>query len=275
MLQLISDRRRVISGCFNAVSSPLFGPVKGLVRTGDRFINVLPHSVLGNTDGNGNLKIRADFRKGTLFDLGPNPLRADQRALDVRLRHDDQELLSAVASAKLRVAQGVFHSGRDGRENGIARLMPMDVVDIFEVVDVQDTDAENAAAPRRKIPFVVQEFQNMAAVMQAGQDVPDGHFLYDFDIFYLFCFADAQLSPERADRSADDGENRQKKGEEKPLDIFQVEINAVRTVDLSKSDIDAVGEQDKNADIYKTKVSLFLKPFKHGFKILRYFFHKT
>jgi aspartate ammonia-lyase len=25
----------------------------------------------------------------------------------------------------------------------------------------------------------------------------------------------------------------------------------------------------------ETKVSLFLKPFKHGFKILRYFFHKT
>jgi hypothetical protein len=52
MLRLICGRRRVVTGHFNAVSPPLFGPVKGLVRTGDRFINVFPDSVLGNTDIN-------------------------------------------------------------------------------------------------------------------------------------------------------------------------------------------------------------------------------
>ena len=62
-------------------------------------------------------------------------------------------------------------------------------------------------------------------------------------------FADAQITAERTDISADDGKSHQDKGQNAPLKIFNMKIDALRTEYLEQSDIDSVGQQGENTDI--------------------------
>ena len=136
------------SGRFNAVSSTIFSPVKGVVRAGNNFLHVFPYLILRKADGNGNLKIWANVWKQGIFDVGTHTLGADKCPFDIRMRQYDQEFLAAIASAKFRVAQAIIHHGGDCPQYRITCKMPMDIIDILEVVNIQHGQTEHAAAAR-------------------------------------------------------------------------------------------------------------------------------
>ena len=92
----------------------------------------------------------------------------------------------------------------------------------------------------------------MPAIEQAGQFIPDGHFPDDLDGFRLFRFADGQILAQRADISADDGKSHQDKGQDAPLKVFNMKIDALRTEEMEQGDIDPVGQQCENTYIQKT-----------------------
>jgi len=92
----------------------------------------------------------------------------------------------------------------------------------------------------------------MPAIEQAGQFIPGGHFPDDLNGFRLLRFTDAQILAQRADISADDGKSYQDKGQDAPLKIFHMKIDALRTEEMEHSDIDNVGNQGENTDIQKT-----------------------
>jgi len=72
----------------------------------------------------------------------------------------------------------------------------------------------------------------MATVIQAGQFIPDGHFPDDLDGFRLFRFTDDQIAAEGTDMPPDDGKSHQDKGEDAQLEIFNIKIDALRTVEI-------------------------------------------
>src|SRR6185437_15447694 len=70
-------------------------------------------------------------------------------ALERRLRQDDRELLAAVPREHLVAADPLLDDARDLLEDVVARQVAVDVVDLLEVVDVQQQEAEVArVAPR-------------------------------------------------------------------------------------------------------------------------------
>ena len=70
----------------------------------------------------------------------------------------------------------------------------------------------------------------MATVEQAGQFIPDGHFPDDLDGFRLFRFTDDQIAAEGTNMSPDDGKSHQDNDQDAPLKVFNIKINALRTV---------------------------------------------
>ena len=122
---------------FNAVSSTIFGPIKGFVCTGNKIIHVFPHFIFRKADGNGNLKIGANVWKWDFFDVGTQTFSADKRPIDIRLRKYDQEFLATIACAIFRVAHGSFHRVGDCLQYRITYQMPIGVIHIFEVVNIR------------------------------------------------------------------------------------------------------------------------------------------
>jgi hypothetical protein len=60
------------------------------------------------------------------------------------------------------------------------------------------------------------------------------------------------FGPETGDMPPDDGESRQDKGHNTPLEIFHTNIETLRTIYIEQNDIDSIGQQDKKTNIYKT-----------------------
>ena len=113
--------------------------------------------------------------EAALLDLLAQPLGERARALEVRLREDDGELLAAVAREDLVAPDALLDDARHLLEDVVAREVAVDVVDLLEVVDVEHQEAEVAHVAARAHQLLVERLEQVALDVHLRETIDDGH----------------------------------------------------------------------------------------------------
>ena len=90
---------------------------------------------------------------------------------------DEPELLAAVASAHIRFAGTSFQDLGKFRQDGVAVEMPVRVVDLLEVVEVDHHERDRILVAARALHLLEKLLGKRAPVGQLGQLVREGVFL--------------------------------------------------------------------------------------------------
>ena len=111
---------------------------------------------------------------GGLGEVGAEAFSDAVGFVEVSFGEDDGEFFAAVATDEVAGAKGgaaVF--GQDA-EYLVSGGVAVDVVDLFEVVDIHHDGGECGARVEGPFKFAVGEFKEVAAVVETGERVGDG-----------------------------------------------------------------------------------------------------
>ena len=97
--------------------------------------------------------------------------------LDTGFRHEDHELVAAVARHHVGAAAVLFEDVTHALEDDVALEVAVKIVHEFEAVEVHQHQRERAVRARRALPFGRERFHEEAMCLDAGQAVGDGLFL--------------------------------------------------------------------------------------------------
>ena len=103
-----------------------------------------------------------------------------QQAVNGALRpawHDDQELFTTPPADRVCVSKGVLCQGGKPDQHLITNLMSMDVIDLFEMVQVNQGHAKARRADATADGFMIKDFMQMLSVVQTCQRVSGGEAL--------------------------------------------------------------------------------------------------
>src|SRR5271157_2555185 len=89
-------------------------------------------------------------------------------------RHEDDELVAAVAGDNIRAAAVAFENLSDALENQVAFQVAVEVVDEFEAVQVHEDESEGTPGTGGALPFGRESFHEEAVGFDAGEAVGDG-----------------------------------------------------------------------------------------------------
>lgn len=81
------------------------------------------------------------------------------------------KLVTSPSADKILIAQIAAQRGSDGTEYGIACLVPMPVVDLLEMVDIEHRDRESHPGSRGSGDLAEGDFLECPAVIKAGQRI--------------------------------------------------------------------------------------------------------
>ena len=96
----------------------------------------------------------------------------------VRARKEDQELVAAPAEDEVRLAHAGRQVVRDELQDVVADLVPLDVVDLLEAVDVGEQDGERDAVAADVGELPLDDVVEVVPVVEAGERVADAHLLH-------------------------------------------------------------------------------------------------
>src|SRR5690606_27015886 len=91
------------------------------------------------------------------------------------VRHDDDELLTAIAADEIDAAKISLEAQRDFLQHLIAYGMTPGVVDRLEPIDIDQHDRKWSLARLRPIELALQVAVEVAAVIDTGQRIGDRH----------------------------------------------------------------------------------------------------
>src|SRR5262249_33218597 len=91
--------------------------------------------------------------------------------IDAGPGQQDHELLAAVTSGDVAVADCALDALRDLPQHLVARKVAVSIVDALEVIDVDHEARERAALAAAARKLLAQTALQMGAVVPAGQDV--------------------------------------------------------------------------------------------------------
>src|SRR5205814_6047120 len=106
-----------------------------------------------------------------LLERRAQPLGEVLRALDVRAREEDRELLAAPARDVVNLSYRLEDGLGELPQDEVAGRMPVAVVDRLEVVEVGEDQRERIAEPLGPPQLLPQDLMAPAAVREAGQAV--------------------------------------------------------------------------------------------------------
>ena len=112
-----------------------------------------------------------------VLDSFPESFRHDSCAGFVCMGQQRDELIAAIASEEVVHAQDSLKTGGDVLEHPIAGLVSEVVVDLLEVVDVDEDQAEMIAGALAAADFGGDLFLEEGVVVQAGETVADNELL--------------------------------------------------------------------------------------------------
>ena len=85
------------------------------------------------------------------------------------------KFLSPVAGQQVRLAQTLAGDPAKAAKDFVATVMAVVVVDLLEMVQVDNRQVEAGVVTVGQGDFLFQPFQEMAAVVQAGEIIADGN----------------------------------------------------------------------------------------------------
>ena len=96
------------------------------------------------------------------------------RLLHAGFRHQDDELVAAVAGHDVGLAAPLFEQPAHARQHQVAFQMAEGVVDFLELVEIDQHDRERASGAGSALPLRRECFPEEAPRLDAGQAVGDG-----------------------------------------------------------------------------------------------------
>ena len=124
-----------------------------------------------HSGGHGQPARRLDLEQ---LDAPTEPLGEAERALEVTRGDDDRELLAADPTDDVRRADGRAEDVRDVQEQLVADAVPVDVVHLLEVVQVDHHERDGVVLDRRPHELLAETVVEGAVVVEAGQCVGRG-----------------------------------------------------------------------------------------------------
>ncbi len=95
------------------------------------------------------------------------------RLLDARFRHEDDELVAAIARHHVRTAAILFENMAHALKDHVALEVPVKIVHELEAVEVHQHERERPVGARRALPFRRKRFHQEAMSLDAGKPVGD------------------------------------------------------------------------------------------------------
>ncbi len=157
----------------DAVATERLGGVHRRIGAVDDHVQLqLRPGASGNADADGgpDLLVAGDAQR-LAHDQVAQLLGDADGVLRGRLRQDEHELLAAVASEGVTGPHGAADEARHLAQHGVAGVVPVDVVDRLEAVDVDERDAERLVVARRALDLRMQRGEQGLAVRDAGEAV--------------------------------------------------------------------------------------------------------
>ena len=116
---------------------------------------------------------RTDKRGGAWMDdcIGPKALGDLLGPFQLGIGHDDHELLAAIATSQINSARVAAKARREFAQHVVAGVVPVCIVDAFEMVDIADEERQR---PPVRDSFIHQRLQvafHVAPVVKSGQRV--------------------------------------------------------------------------------------------------------
>lgn len=163
------------------IASALFAVVERLVCMVDQGLFVL--SVSGpdpKTDADGAREWPLVGLIDELLELGANSVRDDPCFLDVGVVENDRKFFAAVAGGQIGLAQVVLKAFGDLSEDFVSDRMSVGIVDVFEVIDVREQDAEGALGAFVSGDRLVELGLELSVIGQPGEAIGGRHRLHLF-----------------------------------------------------------------------------------------------
>lgn len=165
---------------YDAIASGLFGGKECLVGAVEKFVEVdtgVSAVDCGNTEAGGDGEDALVDGDGGLGEVDAQAFGDALGVFEIGFRENDGEFFAAVASDQVAGTQGGAAVVGEGAEHLVACGVAIDVVDLLEVVDVHHDGGKRVVGAECMVEFAVGEFEEVAAVVEAGERVGDGGFL--------------------------------------------------------------------------------------------------
>ncbi len=108
------------------------------------------------------------------------------RGLGAGIRHEDDELIAAVAEAEIAEAAELAETGAGVGEQLTADEVTVGVVDELETVEVKEGEADGNALLGAEFEFAAEDVVEMAGVVESGAVVGDAQLLDAGDVARVF-----------------------------------------------------------------------------------------
>ena len=143
--------------------------------------------------------MRSFVRRG-VGDALPQRLRRCARAVDRGFRQHHQEFFAPPAAADVARAQRAEQRLPDGRQHGVARVVPVAIVDALEQIQIEQHDGQRALRSFRAAQFRFEPPYAFRARRAAGQRVDQRRLAHGLERFGCFQRA-RQHARHRRDRA--------------------------------------------------------------------------
>src|SRR4051794_11979735 len=158
----------------DAVAAELLGQIERTVAAVDEISHRLAELELADADRHRDL--RQDLAGGppgelAVGDGASDPIGDGRAAFEIGLRHHGDQLLAAVARGKIVVADTFTQRFGHEAQHLIADAMAVIVVELLEVIDVDQENAERLVPLHRRDLDLPEELLERAAVRQPGERV--------------------------------------------------------------------------------------------------------
>src|SRR5690606_8953586 len=120
-------------------------------------------------------RLSATQSKRPVGDFSANALGNLSGGRKLGIRHDDDELLTAIAADKVDAAKIALEAQRDFLQHLVTYGMAPGVVDRLEPIDIDQHDRKWPLARLRPIELALQVAVEISAVIDTGQRIGDRH----------------------------------------------------------------------------------------------------
>src|SRR4026209_2723715 len=104
-----------------------------------------------------------------------DPVRNNSRLVQRGLRQQDAKLFTTVAGSNISQAKRRFKTVGSQLQGIVAGLVPIPIVVMLEVVDIDHNEAHRVTVALRAAKFLVEPLFQVAPVKQSRQRISDRH----------------------------------------------------------------------------------------------------
>ena len=127
----------------------------------------------GDADGAGDIQRESASAddKGFFRNMAAQAFRNRQGDGNIRIRHDHDKFLPAIAAGKVDAAHAGRNTAGKFLDHLVPHIMTMGIIDGFKEINIHDHHADRFVIQPRALQHSIEMIGHIAAVIKAGQAV--------------------------------------------------------------------------------------------------------